>query len=226
MGQTLPRFDNALLAWSLNFSTKISATFAAFGLTSAQAAAYATVHGNFATAMAAVAPTVRSKSATAAKNTARTALKLAANQTVDLVNGTPSVTNSQKVSLGINVRVKPTPIPIPTTSPGITVLSVSAWSVNLKLHDTASSAKRGRPPGVSGASLFSYIGATPPVSMSGWQPEGMTGKTNVTISFPNSNPPGTKVWFSAFWFNGRKESGPSTPPMSTYLQGGSMSLAA
>ena len=226
MGQTLPTSDNALLAWSLNFSTKISATPTAFGLTAAQATAYATVHGNFATAMAGVAPTVRSKSATAAKNTARTALKLAANQSVDLVNGTPSVTNSQKISLGINVRVKPTPTPVPTTSPGLVVLSVSAWSVNLKLHDSASSAKRGKPPGVNGAMLFSYIGATPPVDIGGWQPEGMTGRTNVTISFANTNPPGTKVWFSAYWFNGRKESGPSTPPVSTYLQGGSMSLAA
>ena len=226
MGQTLPLTDNALLAWSLNFSTKVSSMPTAFGLTAAQAASYALVHGTFASAMAAVAPTVRNKSATAAKNTARTALKLAANQTVDLVNGTPTVTNSQKISLGINVRVKPVPAPIPTTSPGLTVLSVSAWSVNLRLHDSASSAKRGRPPGVIGAALFSYIGATPPVDIGGWQPEGMTGKTNVTISFANSNPPGTKVWFSAYWFNGRKESGPSTPPVSTYLQGGSMSMAA
>ena len=224
MANTLPANDSALLAWSLNFSTKLSSSAGAFGISVAAAAAYATVHGNFAAAMAAVDPAVRSKTATATKNTARTALKLAANQTIDLVNGTPTVTVAQKVSLGINLRMKPTVAPVPATAPGLTIKSVSAWTVNLKLFDTASSAKRGRPPRVSGATIYSYVGATPPVDINGWRLEGMTGKTEQSVTFADSNPPGTKVWFSAYWFNTRKQTGPSSVPVSTYLQGGSVSM--
>ena len=224
MADTFPRSDAALLAFSLNFSTKLTANPVAFGISVAQATAYATVHGNFATAMAAADKALRTPSATAAKNTARTALKLAANQTMDIINGTPTVTVAQKLSLGMNVRVKPTPAPVPSTAPGIEVKSVSAWTVNIKLSDTANSAKRGKPPGVTGAMIYSYIGATPPVDMGAWTLEGMTGKTEQSITFANTNPGGTKVWFTAYWFNTRKQTGPSSVPITTNLQGGSVSM--
>ena len=224
MAATFPRTDAALLAWSSTFSSKISLSPILFGLSVSEAAAYATVHGNFSTAMAAADKVLRTPSATAAKNTARTALKLAANQTMDLINGRPFVTVAQKLSLGMNVRVKPTPAPLPATSPGVEVKSVSAWTVNLKLSDTANSGKRGKPPGVTGAMIYSYVGAAPPVDMGAWTLEGMTGKTEQSITFASSNPGGTKVWFSAYWFNTRKQTGPMSVPITTNLQGGSVSM--
>jgi hypothetical protein len=98
--------------------------------------------------------------------------------------------------------------------------------VSLKLHDSTSGAKRGKPPGVSGASVFSFVGAVAPSDMGSWKFEGSTGKTKVDVSFDNSNAPGTKVWLTAFWFNGRKQSGPACAPVATNLQGGSVSMAA
>jgi hypothetical protein len=215
-----------LLSWSLNLSTKITATPTAFGLTAAQATAYAAVHATYATALAACDPTLRNKSLTAAKNAARTALKTAASQTVNLVNGTPTVTDSQKISLGITPRAKPTPIPQPSVAPGLDIGSVSGWTVRVKLHDKALGSKRGKPAGVSGASVFSFVGATPPNDMASWKFEGNTGRTVVDIVFDTSNVPGAKVWLTAFWFNGRKQSGPPCSPVSTNLQGGSVSMAA
>ena len=226
MAFTLPRTDNGLLSWSLNFSTKITATPTTFGLTAAQATAYATVHANYAAALAASDPTLRNRSSTAAKNMARAALKLAAEQSVSLVNGTPSVTNAMKISLGINVRAVPTPIPAPSAAPGLDVVSVSAWTVKIKLHDATSSAKRGKPAGTSGASVFSFVGAAAPADLGSWQFEGNTGRTSVDVVFANTNPPGAKVWLTAFWFNGRKQSGPSSTPVGANLPGGSVSMAA
>jgi hypothetical protein len=34
------------------------------------------------------------------------------------------------------------------------------------------------------------------------------------------------VWLTAFWFNGRKQSGPACAPVGTNLPGGSVALGA
>ncbi len=221
-----PTSDTGLLAWSLNFSTLITATPTAYGLTAAQATAYATVHSTFATALAACDPNSRNKSAVATKNTARTNLKTQARALASIINGTLTVTLAQKIALGIPPRATPSPVPAPSSSPALEVGTVTGWTVKLKLHDSASGSKRGKPAGVSGASVFSFVGATPPNDMGSWTFQGNTGKTVVDVVFDNSTAPGTKVWFTAFWFNGRKQSGPACAPVSTNLQGGSVSMAA
>lgn len=221
-----PRTDAALLAWSLNFSTLITATPTAYGLTSAQATAYAAVHTTFATALAACDPNSRNKSAVATKNTDRTNLKTQAKALASIVNGTLTVTLAQKIALGIPPRSAPSPIPAPSSAPAMEVGTVTGWTVKLKLHDSASGSKRGKPPGVSGASVFSFVGATPPNDMGSWTFQGNTGKTVIEVAFDTTNTPGTKVWLTAFWFNGRKQSGPACAPVSTNLQGGSVSMAA
>jgi hypothetical protein len=48
----------------------------------------------------------------------------------------------------------------------------------------------------------------------------------VELAFLSGNPPGTRVWLTAFWFNGRKQSGPMCAPVGTNLPGGSVSMAA
>jgi hypothetical protein len=176
----------------------------------------------------AVQPGVRSKMNVIAKNNAKAALKTNIRNWAKIVEGTATVTDAQKAQLGLNVRAQPSPIPPPATSPGLDVISVNAWTVKIRLHDTASSAKRGKPPGVIGAAIFTYAGAatTPPADIGSWQFEGNTGRTILDVSFPNSLAPGAKVWLTAFWFNGRKQSGPTTTPVSTNLPGGSVSMAA
>jgi hypothetical protein len=221
-----PTSDTGLLAWSLNFSTLITATPTAYGLTAAQATGYAAVHATFATALAACDPNSRNKSAVATKNTDRTNLKTQAKALASIINGTLTVTLAQKIALGIPPRSAPSPIPAPSVAPALDVKSVSGWTVNIKLHDSSSGSGRGKPAGVSGASVFSYVGATPPNDMGSWKFEGNTGRTVLEVAFDTTNAPGTKVWLTAFWFNGRKQSGPACSPVSTNLQGGSVSMAA
>ena len=222
-----PSTDAALQLWSANFLSILSAAPAGqYGVSAAQITGYGAVNSAYISALAACDPNLRNKSAVASKNQMRIGLKSAAKLMASTINGMATVTAGQKIALGLNVRVKPTPTPIPLIAPGVDVLSVSAWSVKIKLHDAASSANRGKPPGTSGASLFSYVGATAPADVSGWTFEGNTGKTNLTVSFANTLVPGTKVWISAFWFNGSKKSGPVSAPVSANLPGGSMSMAA
>jgi hypothetical protein len=226
MALTLPRTDNGLLAWSANYLALLTASPATYGITFAMATAYGTVHAAYAAALAACDPNTRNKSAVVAKNQARVNLKAAAGLLANTINGVATVTNAQKIALGLTVRAKPTPSPVPANAPGLDIISSSAWTVKIKLHDTASSAKRGKPTGVTGASVFSFIGATPPNDMGSWQFEGNTGKTTIDVAFANTNAPGTKVWLTAFWFNGSKQSGPACAPVSANLPGGSVSMAA
>ena len=215
-----------MLAWSLNFSTLISAAPIPVGLTAAQATAYAGLHALFSTAMAGVDPGVRTSASVAAKNSARNNLKISARLLAKLVEGTATVSNAQKITLGLNVRAVPTPSPIPPTAPALEVISASGVTVKIRLHDSASGSRRGKPVSVSGASVFSFTGALAPADIGAWKFEGNTGRTRLTLTFPTSLAAGTKVWFAAFWFNGSKQSGPLCAPVGTNLPGGSVSMAA
>jgi hypothetical protein len=222
----LPNKDAALLAWSLNFSAKITATPTAYGLTAPQATAYATLHTNYATALAACDPGERSKSLVAAKNAARAALKSSARLLALLVQGTASVTDAQKLELGLTVRAMPSPIPPPAYAPALDVVSVSGRTVRIRLHDSTDAARRGKPAGVNGATVLSFVGTTPPDGVDGgWKFEGNTGRTIVDVVFPETVAAGAKVWLAAFWFNGSKQSGPICAPVGTNVQFG-VSMAA
>lgn len=223
----LPTVDSKLLAWSANFSALLTATPLAFSMTVGQATTYAAAHAAFATALtAATTPSTRTTENIVAKDAAKASLKTLAGSYGRMIQANVAVTDAQKISLGLTVRATPTPIPAPSDAPGLEVKSVTGWTVKIKLSDTASSAKRGKPPGVSGANVFSFVGATAPADMGLWKFEGGTGKTNVEVVFPNTVAPGTKVWLTAFWFNGRKQSGPACVPVGATLQGGSVSMAA
>jgi len=109
------------------------------------------------------------------------------------------------------------------------VLFVTGWTVKIRLHNADSISKRGKPPGVIGASLFIYsgeAGAEPPTKLGAWKFECNTGRTRVDLLFPSTLAPGSKVWIAAFWFNGHKQSGPLSVPVGVHLQGGTVSLAA
>lgn len=222
---TFPASDTGLLAWSLNFSTRITAAPVPLGLTAAQATAYGTLHTNFSNAMAAIDPGERSKSLVSAKNAARSALKTSARQLASIIQGQPAVTDAQKIDLGLTVRNAPTPIPPPANAPGITILSTAGNTVKLRLIDAVDSANRGKPAGVDGASVFSFVGAAAPTEEAEWNFEGVTSKTRIDIVFPETITPGARVWFTAFWFNARKQNGPAATPVGTNIPGGAAMAA-
>ena len=220
-----PNTDGGLLAWSANFSDLISADPAAYGLSASQAADYQAGHGAFAAALAAADPAIRSMTTTAVKNETRDSLKNAGRLLANLVYGTAGVTDAQKFTLGLTVRkAKTRAIAAPTEAPALGVVMASAWTVKIKLRRLGATA--GKPAGVTGASLFSYVGATPPTDLAAWKFEMNTGRNGVELQFPSALPPGTRVWLIAFWFNARHQSGPVCPPVSANLPGGGVTLAA
>jgi hypothetical protein len=227
----VPVKDSDLAAWTTNFSTRISATPVPFGLTAAQATAYATLSTAFISAYdAANTEGARSRSLVAAKNSAKLALVNGtggARELYGFVQDNKSVTDANKELLNVRVRkVEPTPVPPPADKPGIVLLQASGRTLRVRLFDPATPTRRAKPFGVNGASVFSFVGLTPPVDITAWKFEGNTAKTTVNVTFPDTVANWSTVWLTAFWFNPRKQSGPATDPVSFALPGGGVSMAA
>jgi hypothetical protein len=61
---------------------------------------------------------------------------------------------------------------------------------------------------------------TPPTTESGWFSQGNITKSTVQVQFPETVPPGSRVRFTAVFFNRKAESGPAANVVGTNLPGG------
>lgn len=221
----LPTTDSGLLTWSANFNQLISATPTTYGLTTVQASAYIAANDSYATALqTARDPGTRTRPSVAAKDAAREKLKTLARLYAKIVDATPSVTDAQKLSLGLTIRKRPTPIPAPGMSPIVEVLSVNGRAVMVRLHSDEPS-RRGRPSEVAGAKIDSFVGENPSDDIEDWRYEDSTTKMVYEVTFAASVVPGTRVWIAAVWYNPKAEDGPLSQPTNAVI-GYGMSAAA
>jgi hypothetical protein len=222
MASFIPSSDAPLLRWMQNFYAVANASPGptGYGLTAAQLTAFNTLLTNFQTALAACDPGVRSKAAVFTKNQAKAALVADARLLAKVVQGTASVTDAQKATLGLNVRATPQPVPVPADAPSIDVMSVDSRTVTIRLHSSTVAGKRKRPAGVKGAAIFSYVGATAPTDPSLYTFQGNTSLTNFNVTFPDTVMPGAVVWITAMWFNTKSQSGPAAQPVQAVIQYG------
>jgi hypothetical protein len=218
----LPSRESDLVTWSTNFSTLITANPVIYGLDLGQAAAYAALHAAFIAAyQTANDPSTRTPSAIVSKNDAKDALIASARDLAGIAQNFPGITDVLRSDLGITVPdTEPTPILPPSDPPGMDIISAVGRTVRLRLHDFNSPASRGKPDGVAGAAVFSFVGDTAPVELDDWQFEGNTTRTSVDVEFAPEVPNGSTVWLTAFWFNPRAQSGPAAQPLSTNIPGG------
>jgi hypothetical protein len=136
--------DAELYNGTINFSTMISATPSAYGLSAPQAASYATLSDSYKVAYETIqTPSTRTKGAVAAKNAAKILLRVAASDLAKIIEGTSTVTDQQKIDLGLNVRKTPGPMGPPGT----------CTDFKVKLHADGSietTFKANNPTGMSG----------------------------------------------------------------------------
>lgn len=221
----MPRKQSEQVAWSANFSQKISQPGFNVGLSEAQITAFGTVNGTLQAAwQEAIDPSTRTKGKISAKDVALKNMKAMAKNLVSIIQGTSTVTDEQKDDLLITIRkTTPSPIPAPTTSPKIDVLSVTGHEFKLRLSDVDRPTSKAKPAGTIGVNLYSFVGETPPTNVQDWKSEGTATKpSEVTVTIDESVAPATTVWFTAFWFNARG-SGPATEPVSAVVQLGGLS---
>lgn len=226
--RTIPRRDSDLLAFSGSFSARINADPGMFQLSVGQASAYAALQLIYADLYrVANAPSTNSHANIIAKNEARAALEAETRQLVRIIRANAAIPNDDKAKLGIHLPDGHlTPVGRPVSPPFLSVVGVSGQTVRLRLGDTDSPHRRGKPDGVTGAAVLYTVGPKPPASPSEWRIAGHFSRTLATVHFPAEVAAGESVWLTAYWLSTRAKASPASNAVNVRPQGGMARLAA
>lgn len=219
----IPRQESLLVTFSSAFATAINADPTAYGLTLTEASDFDALNTTWVNAYtAATNSATRGDLTIQAKNDAKAAMLPQLRSLGMFIQNRPATTNEQRVTLGLTVPSdEPSPVPVPGFAPQITVESKYNRSIDLRFKDVENPDNDGKPEGVIGLSLFSWVGPTPPADLKDWKFEGNTTRVRATVTFPADVPYGSQVYFTAFWFNTKAQSGPAMhPPLTAYLDSG------
>ncbi len=221
----VPKKNSLLVPWSTNFSARATADPGSYGLWSEQASQYAGLHALFISAYEALisarANGVWSRVQTAAAATAKANLLRFARELYAFVQANTSVSDAKKIEIGVTPRSGgSTPVPPPGVRPGVDPVSAVGHTVTINIHDSDSSAKRGKPAGAQAAWVYTFIGAEYPSDPAAWTFHGSTTKAKFDIVFPSTLPAGTQVWIRAAWINAKQQAGPMSAPITANLPGG------
>ena len=223
----VPTSDAPLAEWSTNFQVRGTAAPASFSLTAAQMTQYTTLHDAYIEAYnEAKAEGAKSKALVMAKEDAKSALLVFARELYAFIQASLTVTNENKTLIGVLVKDnEPSPVNAPGQAPLMTLVSVVGRVARYKLADATAPTSRRKPLNAEGATILSFVGATPPamppassIGGAGWKLEGQTGRTTFLVQFPDDVVPGTPCWATAVWYNRRGEYSPAAAPVQTFLQ--------
>jgi hypothetical protein len=222
-----PRREPEFVPWLNNLHTRVVADAAHFGVPSAMMTSWTAAYTAYTAAYdIATDPGTRTKAAIQGKASARDQVLEVTYGVMRVIQGNLSVTDEQRVLLGLPVRdQEPSPIPVPTESPVVEVVSMNGWTANIRLMATGTE-RRGKPDGVGGANIYSFVGATPPSDVLEWDFQGDTTRAVAEVEFPATLAAGTKVWITTCWKNPRFQTGPASEPVSLLIGGGVTSIAA
>ena len=219
MHDVLPRREIDLMRWARNFNEKLGAAPGpeGFGVTAQEAADYASLLAEAEAAYAlANEPATRTSVVVARKDEALSALKAMSRVLVKVIKARPSVTNDQRLALGLAARrqSRKTKVRRPDAPHEVSVARVSGWRVELRLRDPGALERRRLPDGVSGAAVMVYVGDQPPASIEDWQYAGTYSKTRATLEVRAGLQPGARVWYTARWLSPTYQPGPVAAPTS------------
>jgi hypothetical protein len=215
----IPTTDSGLDAWSLNFSTLISANPAQYGLTPPDAAAIAVAQAAFAAAYllggssgsppAPVNPSTFTSVTVAAKNSAKISMTVLARTYASQIRLDPGVLNADKTALGLNLpNNSPSPIPAPATFPVLTIVAIAQGLMQLRYADNLTPASRKKPDGALQMELWRGIDPAVIITPTACTLVAVVTKQPYVSSFASSLDAGKKATFFARWLTRRGLFGP------------------
>src|SRR5262245_28597592 len=216
-----PRKEAEFNSMVVNASTKISAAPTSYGLDAGKATALASAVSAWSSAYAlTLDPATRTRMSISVKDDKRAVLTQILRDYNKIVQGTPTVTDAQKIDIGFPVYKSRAPIPPPAEPPVVTIASQGPWRMKLHLRQ-ADSARGGFPDGVKTAFVFTYQGPLPvPTDVSEWAFQGSSSKADFELSLDPSIPAGSLIYVTACWLNPRQQASVLAAPISTNVVGG------
>ena len=159
----IPASDANFNNWLTNFSAVLSADPSAYGESSGSAAGMASLTAAWSLAYAAATnPETRTSPAVAAKDAARFNATQEAQQIAARIRANTSVSNAQRVDIGLPVpSATPTPVPAPTSAPALALRSATPGVQLLAYSDTAAPTGKAKPYGVIGVEMWVSTGTVP-----------------------------------------------------------------
>ena len=219
----LPTTDSGLDLWSANFAALITAVPADFGLVAADAVAINAVvtpwHSAYLTA---TNPATRTPAAIAAKDAARTVLEGTVRPYAVNISRDPSVTNENKIAVGVNLpNSSRTPVPPPTTQPALSLVTSVHFQQVIAYRDTSTPTSKAKPVGAVGMDLRLFIGTTPPPAPDLIIPSGTITKSPVAVGFTAADVGKTATYFARWTTRGgpggTAQSGPWSAPLAVVV---------
>jgi hypothetical protein len=219
----IPASDSGFNDWLLNFSTKLTAAPATYGLTapdativSDQAALWTAAYGPT------LIPATRTSPAIATKDAVKAATLATVRPFSVNISLNASVTDGAKAAIRVTVRkVTPTPVPPPTTKPVIGILTNVAGVVQFQVRDATTPTTKAKPAGCIGVELWAAVGVAAAIDPSQARYVGTQTKTpNSWTAEPTDR---TKIvtfftrWTTRSGAGGRAYTGPWSDPVNTVI---------
>lgn len=161
----VPPRDTDFNSWVNNFSTRITATPALYGLSSGDAVNISTVVSAWNSAYGLVtSPTTKTATTVGLKNTAKINCLAVVRPYAQNISLNAGVASGDKIALGLNPRTStPTPISPPDSVPVLLVQAAGNLSVTLRYRDSAASPSvKAKPYGAILCELRAGVFSAPP----------------------------------------------------------------
>lgn len=217
MSDYIPDTDAEFRAWLKNFLDYANANLAALGLVAADTAPIGTAATTFNTKLEEnVAAQAAAKGAVESKEAARAAVEALVRPLVQRIQTSATVLDSQRHSLGLNVRsTTRTPAPVPTTRPVATIDTSQRLQHTISFGDEETPGNRKKPAGVMGCEIWMKIGDAPT------DPSELTylatdTRTPYTVTFDGADA-GKLASYMLRWTNKRGERGPWSQTVSATI---------
>lgn len=221
----VPGTESLLVGFTTNFFNVLTLRATQVGLTAADATALGLLNSAWVESYAtATEPSTRTKPAIEAKDACKAACVEKIREFAAHIQSYSGTTDELRAEFGLLIPKPRKPVPVPTIIPVVEVAKRWGTTIVYRIHDGSGRARK--PAGVQGVRCYTFAGPTPPEDVSGWSAEGQSTRMEVEIEYDSALPPGTKVWFTAAYYNPRGQVGPGCLPYSAILAGGAMSVAA
>lgn len=214
----LPTQESALNTWLQNFSTKVSAGPAAYGLSPTDAATIAAAVAAWKNAYeTASSPATRTSGAVVAKRGEKKNVVKIVRGYAGMVRSNDSVSSELKLNLGLRLRARRgSPVPVPADAPALALRHMGTGVHELRAGTVNAAPRRGKPPWATALMVYRAVGEDPVSRAEEAQFLTLVTRARFTSTFDHAQRGQTATYF-ARWINTKGEPGPWSNAMTAAI---------